>query len=53
MVVSEETENEWEDRLKDITNKLDKHYSTKKKGKDYDQVSTGYYTLLSTDNFSP
>lgn len=35
--VKEETEHEWEDRLKNITNQLDKQYK-KKHGKDYEQV---------------
>lgn len=35
--VKEEGENEWEDRLKNITDKLDKQYK-KSKGKDYDDV---------------
>lgn len=35
--VKEETENEWEDRLKGITNQLEKQYK-KGKGKDFEEV---------------
>lgn len=36
--VKEETENEWEERLKGITDKLDKQYKKGKRGDDYEQV---------------
>lgn len=44
--VKEEGENEWEKRLQNITDKLDKQYN-KKKGNDYEQVAISTLKNLS------